>query len=76
MSIELYIELRNLIGWEPITGIEEVNIFIARYTDTDFQEAVLHNDCIGCLIIHHACKNNAPVSVIQLLEHQWKSVSD
>jgi len=67
MSIELYIELRSLLQRQATPDIEEVKVLIARYTETDFQEAVLHKDYTGMMLIHHACYGDVHVAVIQLL---------
>ena len=67
MSIEVYRELATCLKRYPKPCIEELNVLIENYPEKDLQEAVLHTDFIGCLLIHHACFHDAPVEVTQLL---------
>jgi hypothetical protein len=70
-AVALYKELKQLLQrWNEIPvspSLEEVTAVTVRYTERDFQEAVLLKDYLGNLLIHYACWENAIVEVVQLL---------
>ena len=67
MSIQLYKQLRTFLRRCIENGIEEMNIIISMYEDSDVEEAVHLRDYFGNLLIHYACYYSASVEVVQFL---------